>query len=183
MLLTSSNNRLRLFPPTSGTNGTISGYVPSPLWSPSLEREKRIHKRRSQYICHIDLTGLLSIFLALFFIVEILPFGSHVHYYASVDLPTASHPVPLPAARREDSLCVVVTRDGRIFFNNRPVFLDELPDQIRQGIRDGAENRIYVSADARAMYRDVKLVLDNIRLAGVQRVSFFTEGTPQEPAK
>ena len=181
MPLKSSDASLRLFPATSEPSRTIPGYIPSALWSPSLEREKRIQKRRSQYICYIDLTGLLSIFLALFFIVQLLPLGSHPYHSISVDLPRVSHPVPLPAARREDSLYVAVTRDGKIFFNTHQSSQNDLPNRIREGIRGGAENRVYISADARARYGEVKLVLKEIRAAGVERISFFTSGTPQEP--
>jgi biopolymer transport protein ExbD len=84
----------------------------------------------------------------------------------------------MPGALREDAMRVAVARDGMVFFGNQRILPEELRDQIRDGLRAGAENRIYISADARAKYLDVKSVLENIRQSGVRRVSFITESRP-----
>lgn len=69
---------------------------------------------------------------------------------------------------------VSIMRDGQDYFGSHRIAPDELPELIRNGLRGGAENRIYLSADARAKYSDVKAILDRIREAGVERVSFLT---------
>jgi len=54
-----------------------------------------------------------------------------------------------------------------------------LPEEIRQGVRNGAEKRTYLNADARAKYGDTIAVLDQIRLAGIEKVSLLTEQPSQ----
>jgi len=46
---------------------------------------------------------------------------------------------------------------------------------IRQGVRIGAANRIHLNVDARAKYGKIIAVLVQIRLAGIENVSFLTE--------
>lgn len=84
----------------------------------------------------------------------------------------------MPWAIRHDALRLVVMRDGEVYLGNEYIALEELPIEIRSRLQDGAENRVYLLADARAHYSDVKLALARIRLAGVENVSFLTDSTP-----
>jgi biopolymer transport protein ExbD len=70
---------------------------------------------------------------------------------------------------------IAILRDGRVYFGLLGILVGELPDQIRAGLHGGAENRVYLSADARVRHSDVKKTLDAVRLAGVEHVSFITE--------
>jgi biopolymer transport protein ExbD len=70
---------------------------------------------------------------------------------------------------------IAILRDGRVYFGLLGILVGELPDQIRAGLHGGAENRVYLSADARVRYSDVKKTLDAVRLAGVEHVRFITE--------
>jgi len=79
----------------------------------------------------------------------------------------------MPRAVREDALTVGVTRDGKVYFRNVPISAEDLPDQIREGLRSGAEKKVYFRADARARYGDVKQVLIEIRRAGIENVCFL----------
>jgi len=104
------------------------------------------------------------------------------HNRGGVDLAKSQHFKRLPGALREDALRVMVTRDGRFYWGNEGVGPEALPGRIREGIGDGAEKRVYILADARGRYADVKTVLDQIRVAGVERVSFLTfPAPPRQP--
>jgi biopolymer transport protein ExbD len=81
----------------------------------------------------------------------------------------------MPGALKEDALKVVVTRDGTIYFREHRIALEDLPNEIREGLRSGAERKVYIAVDARAKFGDVPAVLDKIRLAGVEKVAFLTE--------
>jgi biopolymer transport protein ExbD len=72
-------------------------------------------------------------------------------------------------------MLVGVARDGRVYFGTVRITPDEVPDKIRDGLRGGAENWVYLAVDSRARYSDVKAVLDRIREAGVERVSFLVQ--------
>ncbi len=92
-----------------------------------------------------------------------------------VDLPQTWSANPMPSAVREDVLSVEVTRDGKIYFRNIAILAEELPGKIREGLKNGAEKKVYLRADARARYGDVKQALIEIRQAGIENVCFLTE--------
>lgn len=97
------------------------------------------------------------------------------------DLPQSSHSAPMPKALREDALVITIARDGSVYFRDLRVLKGNLPDMIREGLRNGAENTVYIKADARAKYGAVKAVLDQVRLSGVQNINFITE-QPYRPS-
>jgi biopolymer transport protein ExbD len=93
----------------------------------------------------------------------------------SVDLPRSQYASPMPRAVREDAQIVGIMRDGRIYYRNIQIRADDLQDQIRESVRNGADRKIYMRADARAKYSDVKRVLNEIRKTGIQNVCIFAE--------
>jgi|GraSoiStandDraft_55_1057291.scaffolds.fasta_scaffold26566_3 biopolymer transport protein ExbD len=70
---------------------------------------------------------------------------------------------------------VDATRDGKIYFRNVPISAKNLPDKIREGLKNGAEKKVYLRADARARYGDVKQALIEIRQTGIDNVCFLAE--------
>ena len=122
----------------------------------------------------IDLSPFLSIMVVLLFIVMFGDMYPIHRRQASADIPMTEHSTLQPAALREDALEVAVTRDGTVFFRNHRIVLSDLPDALREAARNGAEKTVYVKADARAKYGDVKAVLDQIRQSGLQNITFLT---------
>jgi biopolymer transport protein ExbD len=51
----------------------------------------------------------------------------------------------------------------------------ELPALIRERLRDGAEHRVYIFADARAKYGDALTTLEAVKQAEVEHITFITE--------
>ena len=117
--------------------------------------------------------GFVSVMLALLFIF--LPATTHTDRSVPVDWPLAYHSASMPGGLKEDAMQITVRRDGQIYFRDDRVILQDLPREIRQGLRNGAEKRIYLSMDARAKYGDTIAVLDQIRRAGIEKVSLLTE--------
>jgi len=91
----------------------------------------------------------------------------------SVDLTKISHPIPLPAAVREDALEVASTRDGKLYLGRDQIRLERLPAEIQAGVSHQAEPRVYLRADMRARYGTVKQLLDSVRSAGIENIAFF----------
>jgi biopolymer transport protein ExbD len=60
--------------------------------------------------------------------------------------------------------------------------MSNLVPLLREGVREGSERKVYLRADARAKYGEVKAVLDQIRLAGIENVAFMTVEAPHKPA-
>jgi biopolymer transport protein ExbD len=128
-------------------------------------------RRKNELICRIDVTGFLSIqvaLLAMFFApVPDLP-------RMIVEPPKAVHSVSRLAAEREDALILAITYDAHIYFVNQRLELGEIRHKLQDGMGSGAEREVYLNVDARSRYREVKEVLDQIRLAGIERVFFIT---------
>jgi len=68
-----------------------------------------------------------------------------------------------------------VARDGRIFYRNTVIAVDELSDRIRESIKNGADRKLYIRADACARYGDIQRVLDEISKTGIRDVCFIAE--------
>ena len=101
--------------------------------------------------------------------------GTHATPIHSVDLPTVAHARRLPFALREDAIKITITRDGAIYFRGQKIRPQFLPNQIRNALYGSAERRIYLLADARAKYGDVKAVILQIQYSGVENISILAE--------
>ncbi len=146
-------------------------------WRPSAV----LRKRRTGFFTMIELSGLASLmifFLALF-MAPIFGYPDLPRH--SADLAPTDHPKAMPGAIKEDALRVSVTRDGTIVLNESSVSMGGLAPLLQLGVRRGSERKVYLRADARARYGDVKAVLDQIRLAGIENVALITEQRDQGP--
>jgi biopolymer transport protein ExbD/biopolymer transport protein TolR len=135
-------------------------------------------KRENSLYCRIDLWGFLSVMVVLFFVVMVAQTSYHDLPGNGVDLTESHHAIAMPGALREDAMRVNIQRDGSIYFGYIHISRDDLPDLIREGLRNGAEKKVYVSADARAKYGGVIQVLNEVRLAGVEKACFLTWQRP-----
>ena len=100
-------------------------------------------------------------------------FLPHWYHGVFVDLPVERHTHKLPGARREDAIKIRIMRDGTFYFGYSRVAPETLPELIRGAVRHGAEKRIYLEVDARALYRDVNALLPQIQKSGIQNVSLI----------
>ncbi len=133
---------------------------------------KSAHRRNELY-CRIDLSLVAFIvFFPLLLIFMTIPYPRHSRM---LDRVVARHIHKLPSARREDAIKIFVARDGAFYFGNSKVLPDDLPGMIRDAVRHGAEKRIYLEVDARALYRDVNALLPQIQKSGIQNVSLIAD--------
>ena len=86
----------------------------------------------------------------------------------SVQLAITNNAAPMPDADNEDAWIVTVTNSGGLYFGVQPVTLDNLAKEMKESPRK-REQKLYVKADARAPFANVKNVLD------VGRESLFAE--------
>ena len=133
-----------------------------------------IKSHGNKLICRIDVTGFGSVMVALvgLFFLQVSAIPDMPRNVA--ELPKAVHSVLLPRARWEDALTITIKSDGQIWFRESRVSISDLPKRLRDGVHNGAERRVYIKGDAGAKYRTVKEVLEQIRLAGIENVSFLT---------
>jgi len=93
----------------------------------------------------------------------------------SVDIPKVTRAFLMPNAIREDAMLAAIHRDSSIFFGSERVSSDQLPALIRTSLASGNERKVYIRADSRAKYRSIEAVLDGIRAAGVQNITFIVD--------
>ncbi len=116
----------------------------------------------------------MAVFAAVMVMLE-MTVPQPVHGGVSTDLPKIRRTISLPHAMREDAMTVMIMRNGDVFFGNDRVSPDPLADGIRNEVERGPEHKVYIRADARTLYLNVKRVLDAVQEAGLMNVSFFAE--------
>ena len=120
----------------------------------------------------INAYPLVGLNLALLIIFMIAPTPYHSR---GPDLPQSRYARPMPGAVREDAQIVSVTRDGHVYYRNIEARANDLQERIRKSVRNGADRKIYIRADSRATYGDVKQILNEISKTGIQNICFLAE--------
>jgi len=122
----------------------------------------------------INVTPMVDVMLVLLIIFMVIT--PMLQRDVSVDLAEVNHPDQMTDADKEDALVVAVTRQGDVFFG-RDLVKDtsQITNKIKDRIANRADKRVFVRADARARYKSVVDVVDNVRAAGVDDLGMITE--------
>jgi biopolymer transport protein ExbD/biopolymer transport protein TolR len=99
-----------------------------------------------------------------------------------VEMAKVNNPMQMPDADKEDALIVAVQRDGKVFFDSQMVTPEELTQKVKDRVSSRTNKTVYVRADARAHYKAVVEVVDDVRSAGVDQLGLLTE-QKREPNK
>jgi biopolymer transport protein ExbD/biopolymer transport protein TolR len=137
----------------------------------SLAGKKRRQSLRP--ICEINVAAFAGIQLVLWYILISPDVKFQDFIRPTADLAKVAHAESMRAANREDALVVAVQRDGRVWLGYERIAPGQLPDRIHQGLRAGAERKVYIKADARAKYGRVREVLEAVQSSGVEKVGFL----------
>jgi len=122
---------------------------------------------------NINVTPMVDVMLVLLIIFMVIT--PMLQKGVTVNLAQAANPIPMADADREDALLVAVMRDGKIFFDTQQVSPEELTNKVKDRVANRANKIVYVKADARAHYKAVVDVVDNVRSAGVDQLGLLTE--------
>ncbi len=126
---------------------------------------------------NINVTPMVDVMLVLLIIFMVIT--PMLQKSRPVELAKTNNPIQMPDADKEDALIVAVQRDGKIFFDTTQVGPDELTQKIKDRIANRVDKKVYVKADARAKYKSVVEVVDNVRSAGVSELGLLTEQRKQ----
>ena len=122
---------------------------------------------------NINVTPMVDVMLVLLIIFMVIT--PMLQKGIQVNMAKTDNPMQMPDADKEDALIVAVQRDGRIFFGTQQVGPEELTQKVKDRLATKADKRVYVRADARARYKAVVEVVDNVRSAGVDQLGLLTE--------
>jgi len=134
---------------------------------------------------NINVTPMVDVMLVLLIIFMVIT--PMLQKGVTVDLAKVNNPEQMPDADKEDALIVAVMRNGDIFFGNDRIAADQLTNKVKDRIANRTSKIVYLRADARAKYKSVVEVVDNVRAAGVDDLVLFTDqkkqtNTPAPPS-
>lgn len=120
----------------------------------------------------VEMIPLIDMFflLLVFFIFGV--FSMSMQQGIVVDLPSAQTATAQP---QEDVTTISVTAAGEILVQRISVAREELPALLRQRQASHPQAMVVINADRAAQHGVVLSVLDAVRQAGIQQVSFQTE--------
>ncbi len=122
----------------------------------------------------IDMLPLIDIvfLLLVFFIYAMLSMA--VHHALPVALPVSTT-APLD---KQVNLSVTVDRSGAVFVDQMPVALEQLADTLRIKAGSAREPSVLLFADNQITYQILYNVIDQIKMAGIDRLSLECERQP-----
>ncbi len=130
---------------------------------------------------NINVTPMVDVMLVLLIIFMVIT--PMLQKDVSVDLAQVNNPTQMKDADKEDALVVAITRQGDIYFG-KDLIRDssQLTNKIKDRMaKPGADHTVYLRADARAKYKSVVDVVDNVRAAGVDDLGLLTEQKKVKP--
>ena len=125
----------------------------------------------------INVTPMVDVMLVLLIIFMVIT--PMLQKDITVDLAKVNSPEQMTDADKEDAVVVAVTRDGATYLGRDIIAPDQLTNKIKDRIAARVDKRVYVRSDARAKYKAVVDVVDNVRAAGVDDLGLLTEQKPQ----
>jgi len=111
--------------------------------------------------------------LLVFFIFGV--FSMTMQQGIIVDLPSAAS----AASTKDDTITISLTADGSLSLNAEPLAIEALAPALRQEHVHLPNPLVVINADRQVTHGRVISVLDTVRQAGLQRVSFQT--APETP--
>jgi biopolymer transport protein TolR len=126
---------------------------------------------------NINVTPMVDVMLVLLIIFMVIT--PMLQKGVTVDLAKVNNPMQMPDADKEDALIVAVMRNGDVFFGNDRIQPDQLTNKIKDRIANKVNKTVYLRADARAKYKAVVEVVDNVRAAGVDDLGLLTDQKKQ----
>ena len=126
--------------------------------------------RRGRFtaLAEINVTPMVDVMLVLLIISMVA--APMLERGITLELPATKTASEITEAR----VVVSVDRNGGIRINDRPVHPELLQDQMRALAASRPGETVFLRADKLLPYGEVLLVMDKIRIGGIQRVSLVT---------
>jgi biopolymer transport protein TolR len=126
-------------------------------------------RRIGTSLAEINIVPLVDVVLVLLLIFMLT--APMMYRGIDVNLPrSASRPTAV-----EERMVLTVTRDKRLFLNDREVALATLDTTLRSAFESRTDKTLYLKADAALPYGDVVDTMDRVRRAGIEKLGMLTE--------
>lgn len=124
--------------------------------------------RRQAGLAEINITPLVDVVLVLLLI-----------FMLTAPVLQSGIDVAVPQTRAvnqltEEHSVVTIDADQRVYFQDKPVNLDQLPALVSQGTGDASKRVIYVRADGKVPFEAFASVMDAVKRGGVTNISVVT---------
>jgi biopolymer transport protein TolR len=133
-----------------------------------------IKEKVGDALSEINVTPFVDVVLVLLIIFMIT--APMLSSSVEVNLPQTT----LESQKSRERLVVTVTRDKKIFIQNRRVTYRDLEEGLRQFAAGATDKSILLRADRQLDYGTVLLVMSKIKKAGIEEVGLATEPLPEE---
>ncbi len=127
--------------------------------------------RSQRQLAEINVTPLVDVMLVLLIISMVA--APMLERGINLELPATESASDITEARYVVSL----DRDARIRVNDRPVHVDLLTERMRMLAETSPTETVFLRADRLLPYGEVLRVMDQIRVAGITRISLVTVPT------
>ncbi|MGA2327892.1 MAG: biopolymer transporter ExbD [Bryobacteraceae bacterium] len=129
-------------------------------------------------VASINVTPMVDVMLVMLIIFMVIT--PMLSKGVSVDLVKTRNPVNMANAEKEDAIVVAITREGKTFLGTTPTKPEDLPPKVKDMLSSRLDKTTYVKADARASYKKVVDVVDNLRASGVDQLGLMTEAIDEK---
>ena len=121
----------------------------------------------------IPLIDIIFFLLATFIMVSL---SMSKNQGVQVALPSAGSAKSLgDQAEMEKAVTLSVTEKGEIFFNKEKVSSAQLPFRLQNYKNSAKDPRVVINSDAGADFKNVVVVLDEVRKVGIAKVGISTD--------
>ena len=118
----------------------------------------------------INMTPFIDVMLVLLIIFMVA--APLLATGVAVDLPqTKSAPLNI----EQKPVSISIDEKGQVFLMDQPVQIDQLVDKLKQAIKNGADERVYVRGSKAVNYGRVAEVMSLVTGAGFKKVALVTE--------
>jgi biopolymer transport protein ExbD len=131
-------------------------------------------------VSEINVTPMVDVMLVLLIIFMVIT--PMLSKGVSVDMVKTLNPIAMQAADKEDAVMVAITREGRTYLGSTQTPPEEMPQKVKDLLGTKLDKTVYIRSDARASYKTVVEVVDNLRAAGVDQVGLLTEQVQKKGA-